>query len=237
MQLDIPWSASTVLVSIIDTSMQMLNLPATFGPPIPTFETFAFGAWSFLIEHNDEKLLFDLGFPSEWDTDLPPRTIDQVRAMHAAGIVLQAPHYVSEILESAGIPLDAIDAVIWSHTHLDHMGRPSLFPPSTDLIVGEGTMENFGFGYPESPDSPYLSRELANRTVTEISFTNTTRIGGLAAYDYFGDGSFFIIEAPGHEIGHINALARVTSDPPSFIYMGGDSVSTLVTPSRRSHQV
>jgi glyoxylase-like metal-dependent hydrolase (beta-lactamase superfamily II) len=76
--------------------------------------------------------------------------------------------------------------------------------------------------------SPYLARDLVNRTVTEVPFPDDAlRIGGLAAYDYFGDGSFYLLETPGHEIGQISALARVTSKPPSFIYLGGDSVSTF----------
>ncbi|KAM5348945.1 hypothetical protein ACJ41O_008768 [Fusarium nematophilum] len=234
--LDLPCSTSTVSVSIIDSSLFMGGFATNelYGPPISGFETVDLGAWSFLIDHPDGRLVFDLGVPVQWETDYPPRIADIARGFVAAGTVVEVRHYVSEILEAGGVPLDSIDAVIWSHTHLDHIGRPSLFPPSTDLIVGEGTLETFGRGYPDSPDSPFLARELANRTVTEISFANATRIGGLAAFDYFGDGSFYILDAPGHEIGHINALARVSSNPPSFIYMGGDSFhhSSQLRPSR-----
>jgi len=45
----------------------------------------------------------------------------------------------------------------------------------------------------------------------------------MKAIDYFGDGSFFFLDAPGHAIGHINALARTSTNPDTFIYMGGDS--------------
>ncbi|KAI9154652.1 Cytochrome P450 monooxygenase mpaDE [Paramyrothecium foliicola] len=223
--IDIPWSSSTVSVSIIDTSVMMGGFPTPlmFGPTIPGLEHLDVGSWSFLIEHPDGRLVFDLGLPSQWQTDLPPAMSDAIRFTFSE-VDWVAPQYVSDILEGGGISLDTIDAVIWSHTHMDHIGRPSLFPSSTDLIVGEGTLETFGLGYPDSPNSPYLARELHNRTVTEIPFpTNATRIGGLAAFDYFGDGSFYLLQAPGHETGHINALARVTKEPPSFIYMGGDS--------------
>ena len=40
--------------------------------------------------------------------------------------------------------------------------------------------------------------------------------------DFFGDGSFYIIDSPGHTIGHISALARTTTNPDTFIFMGGD---------------
>ena len=45
----------------------------------------------------------------------------------------------------------------------------------------------------------------------------------MRAIDFFGDGSFFFLDAPGHAVGHINALARTSTNPNTFIYMGGDS--------------
>ena len=49
-------------------------------------------------------------------------------------------------------------------------------------------------------------------------------IGNFPAYDFFGDGSFYILDAPGHDQGHICGLARTTtgSDGDTFILMGGD---------------
>lgn len=42
------------------------------------------------------------------------------------------------------------------------------------------------------------------------------------AIDYFGDGSMYIVDAPGHIGGHVNILAR-TSAEGSWILLGGDS--------------
>jgi glyoxylase-like metal-dependent hydrolase (beta-lactamase superfamily II) len=58
----------------------------------------------------------------------------------------------------------------------------------------------------------------------EISFegSNTLRIGKFPAFDYFGDGSFYLLDSPGHAIGHLCGLARTTTNPPTFILMGGD---------------
>ncbi|KAJ9137990.1 N-acyl homoserine lactonase [Coniochaeta hoffmannii] len=41
-----------------------------------------------------------------------------------------------------------------------------------------------------------------------------------AALDFFGDGSFWIVDSPGHLYGHVNALARV--GPGKYVYLGGD---------------
>lgn len=46
------------------------------------------------------------------------------------------------------------------------------------------------------------------------------KCGRFPAVDYFGDGSFYLLDSPGHAIGHMCALARTT--PDTFIFMGGD---------------
>ncbi|KAI9346235.1 hypothetical protein BDR26DRAFT_856103 [Obelidium mucronatum] len=43
------------------------------------------------------------------------------------------------------------------------------------------------------------------------------------AHDYYGDGSFWIIDAPGHCQGHIMALARTTTSPPTYILFASDA--------------
>ncbi|ORY33626.1 hypothetical protein BCR33DRAFT_856261 [Rhizoclosmatium globosum] len=43
------------------------------------------------------------------------------------------------------------------------------------------------------------------------------------AHDYYGDGSFWLIDAPGHCQGHIMALARTTINPPTYILFASDS--------------
>lgn len=110
---------------------------------------------------------------------------------------------------------------IHSHAHTDHVGRPSLFPQSTSLIVGPGIKSSFFPGYPAVQDSPVWAREFEGREVRELEFNTGLKIGGFDAVDYFGDGSFFLLLAPGHSIGHLNALARTTEN--TYIYCAGDS--------------
>lgn len=55
--------------------------------------------------------------------------------------------------------------------------------------------------------------------VREIQFNPEKKVGRFEAFDYFGDGSYYILNAPGHAIGHICALARVTSNPDSYIFV------------------
>jgi len=48
------------------------------------------------------------------------------------------------------------------------------------------------------------------------------KTGAFRAFDFFGDGSFYLLDTPGHAIGHLSSLARTTSNPDTFIFMGGD---------------
>lgn len=42
------------------------------------------------------------------------------------------------------------------------------------------------------------------------------------ALDFFGDGSFFLIHTPGHTLDHLGGLVRTTTNPDTFIFLGGD---------------
>lgn len=91
------------------------------------------------------------------------------------------------------------------------------------LVVGPGFKQNFIPAYPTYPDSPLLEYNFEGRVLREISFDTVDglQIGDFNAFDYFGDGSFFLLDSPGHAIGHISALVWMTSD--SFVFMGGDA--------------
>lgn len=121
--------------------------------------------------------------------------------------------------------------VTWSHYHWDHVGDMTQFPPSTSVTVGRGFKAdpNLLPGYPINLKSPVLASDFANRELCEISFEGALRIGGLPAHDYFGDGSFYLLDTPGHCVGHMCGLARTTpshsshaGDGSTFIFMGGD---------------
>ena len=130
--------------------------------------------------------------------------------------------HVSEILVEHNVPLESIDTVIWSHWHWDHTGDTSTFPPSTSLTVGPGFKNAMTPGYPTNPNALVLESAYKDRDLVEISFDQTPdlKLGRFRAFDYFGDGSFYLLDAPGHAVGHLCGLARTT--PDTFVFMGGD---------------
>jgi glyoxylase-like metal-dependent hydrolase (beta-lactamase superfamily II) len=92
-------------------------------------------------------------------------------------------------------------------------------------VVGPGFKAAHLPGYPTNPDSLLLESDLEGREVREIGFPSSDKgfkIGRFRAMDYFGDGSFYLLDTPGHTVGHICGLARTSAAPDSFVFMGGD---------------
>lgn len=179
-------------------------------------------SFSFFIEHpSGKRILFDLGVRRDWE-NLSPVLVQRIRE---AGWTADAAMDVPGILEENGISLQSISTVIWSHWHWDHIGDMSKFPNSTTLLTGPGFAEAFMPGYPKDQHSSILESDYAGRNHFEVRDFES-KIGGLPAYDLFGDGSLYLLSTPGHAIGHLSALARSTSNnnkqDDTFILMGGD---------------
>ncbi|TLD07941.1 hypothetical protein E2P81_ATG10565 [Venturia nashicola] len=231
--LNIPHSSSTVEISIIDTT-SYLTLPSSLfmQPELPNFNTLTAPCYSFLIKHHSpakpnkhDTLIFDLGVREDFENS--PTSIVEQFAPFKDGIRIEKD--VATILRENNQPLSEIGAIIWSHWHLDHTGDPATFPSATDLIVGPGFKSAFVPGFPTVADSPVDEKAWQNRSLIEVDFSSISsessdglRIGKFRALDFYGDGSFFLLDTPGHAIGHLCALARTTADPPTFMFLGGD---------------
>ncbi|KAI5919611.1 beta-lactamase-like protein [Camillea tinctor] len=225
---EIPPSTATVSVSIINTGW-VRGVPCStwFNPRFEGLNVFNFCSYAFLVTHDDpetgrrRRVLFDMGIRKDWQNVVP--TWQRIFRDHA--VELKVEKDVSEILNDGGIDLNDIEAMIWSHLHWDHIGNPAKFPASAKLIVGPGFKEAFMPGFPGNLRAEFKQEDVAGRTIVEIRRPQfDVSVGGFPGYDYFGDGSFYILDAPGHVTGHINALARTTSSPESFVFMAADSV-------------
>ncbi|KAL4864571.1 hypothetical protein BDV12DRAFT_200996 [Aspergillus spectabilis] len=226
-RISLPNGTISVEVGVIDSTTRM-TLPAShLLAPTPGLNEINLTApsHSFFIQHPSGRiLLFDLGLRKDW-WNLTPTT---AQFLDTAGWKVEVGKNVSEILQESGISLADIEAVIWSHHHFDHVGDMTTFPFSTKVIVGPGFKEHYLPSFPTDPKSTLLEEQWKGRELYELSFGDQLHIGEFNAVDYFGDGSFYILDSPGHTYGHIAALARVTADgndapANSFVFMGGDT--------------
>ncbi|KAI1676098.1 Metallo-beta-lactamase superprotein [Pyrenophora tritici-repentis] len=169
--------------------------------------------YCFLVSNpcTGQHLLFDLGVRPDWRNYAP-----KTAALIGATTVVTPGSDVAGVLDaddSVGIRSTDINAVIWSHNHFDHIGDITRFPQLPILL------------------SALVCVPQQGRVVREINFTDSgLKIGRFDAFDFFGDGSFYLLDAPGHAIGHICALARTdaTCSPDGeiescFVFMGADA--------------
>ncbi|KAL4937753.1 hypothetical protein BDV06DRAFT_226655 [Aspergillus oleicola] len=222
--LGIPNSPHTVKVQAINTTMQLYVRAENFlNPVIPGHEAWNCPAMAFLITHprTGKKVLFDAGARKDYWNYSPFTAEKFAKGVNVKG--LRIDRGVDEVLVKAGVELDSLDAVIWSHWHFDHIGDMSQFPSTVNLIVGPGFQENLLPGYPSNPNSPLLETDYSGREMQEISFSSGFKIGQFQAHDFFSDGSFYLLDVPGHAIGHMCGLARTTTNPSTFALMGADS--------------
>lgn len=218
------------------TASLFLDPPLFWEPEIKGLDGIDAPSFGFLISHEKhgqtQHVLFDLAVRKDWE-NYSPAIVKMITQLTR----VRVDNDIAEILDSntntdeCPVRSDDIDAIIWSHHHFDHVGDPSTFPSSTDLVVGPGVTSACWPGYPTNPDAKLLDSDIRGRTVREVDLTpgspGSCQIGRFNALDYFGDGSFYLLDAPGHCLGHMCALARVTAgdgdSSDSFVLMGGDA--------------
>ncbi|KAF7289879.1 Metallo-beta-lactamase superfamily protein [Mycena indigotica] len=215
--LGVPPSLATVTVKIFDIIQagdhDNVKAPATgaFEPVLSGHEYLKCPIFTFYIEHapTQQHVLFDLGMRKDLENCAP-----QVSTLLQKAFPVKTD--IVDLIEADGIGRESINAVIWSHSHVDHTGDISRFPSSTSLVISEElALET----YETDPSSTLLPSDVEGRTIKRVSFD--LKIGDFNAHDYFGDGSLYLLAVPGHQVGHLCGLARTT--PTSFVLMGADS--------------
>ncbi|KAJ9602700.1 hypothetical protein H2200_012894 [Cladophialophora chaetospira] len=222
-RVQIPKGSVTITTKILDlTTISGSSANNLYYPPIPGVERVRpVPSLSFLLEHpSGKKLLFELGVPKDIAV-LGSEVADRLKKV---GHRIEVEKDVVEVLEENGIKRGEIDAVIWSQTHWDHKGDIAQFPPTTTLVLGPKAKVTFLHSGGNSELGGINERDIKGREIHEVDFEGpgSLQIGRFRASDYFRDGSLYLLDTPGHSVGHLCALVRPTADPPTFVFFGGD---------------
>ena len=175
---------------------------------------------------------------------------------------------IDTILGEQGIGTSAIDGIVWSHAHWDHISNAALFPIDVPLVVGPSFKEEYFPGWPddeegdvnagawqggrevieldfqrgstaESPDQPFT--HTTERSIGQLlAHASPCLLGEMSAIDVFADGSFYLLDAPGHSPAHICALARTgpsSKTESEFLLLAGDAFDHggAIRPSKYCH--
>jgi glyoxylase-like metal-dependent hydrolase (beta-lactamase superfamily II) len=220
MTLPLPTQAQAYCdVSALESGLLELPLVMFITSPTGPNDTSLAPSLSFLLQHstNKKKFLFDLGIRRDWE-NLPPKTVEWVTNYSK----LYVPQDVVESLAKGGISPSDISTVCLSHCHFDHIGDTTPFTTST-FVVGAEATSLFNPGYPANPKSTFASDLLPQSRTEFLSPDSWQPVGPFPrALDFYGDGSLYIVDAPGHLSGHINVLARTSADG-AWIYLAADS--------------
>ncbi|KAL8732328.1 MAG: hypothetical protein Q9181_003999 [Wetmoreana brouardii] len=171
----------TVEVNIINSTSRIWGIPTKMfmEPKMKGYNTVDCPAFSFLIEHpkSGERVLFDLGVRKDWE-NLSARISKELKDRGWSATVEKG---VAAILKDNGVDPNSINAIIWRYYFSSVCRFKDALTP----------------GYPANQDSPIRESDYADRKLREISFDSDLQIGGYKALDYFGDGSFYLLDSPG----------------------------------------
>ncbi|KAI4953542.1 hypothetical protein J4E91_002389 [Alternaria rosae] len=132
-------------------------------------------------------------------------------------------------LAQRGVAAEDVDTVLFSHAHWDH-SRPicDLFP-NAKAYFGPGTRAACQPGHMKDPslqwDGRFFDPENSTEKWDELSGVWKPFGPFERALDYFGDGSFWILDAPGHMPGNLAAAARLQDG--EWVILGSDSKETI----------
>lgn len=157
-----------------------------------------FPAGVFLYCHPDgRKVLFDTGYgPATWRAGvagflytllLPPR--------------IRAGQSIAAQLLADGIPVESINFVVLSHLHPDHVGGVRYFPQAT-FVLSEAMQETLAKA---ALKEGFLPRLLPRWFPAAAKLVVDP---GQGQVDLLGDGSYRLVDLPGHAKGHMGALVE-----------------------------
>jgi N-acyl homoserine lactone hydrolase len=167
---------------------------------------------AFLLEHPSAgKLLIDTGFHPSVAVD-PKQNLGRLNA-RAFRPTMQPSDAVPAQLRARGIEPREIATVLMTHLHADHASGISEFPGATFLVSQEEWDEATTVARPATHG--YVRRQFDHAfDYRTIDFGADPGIDSFATFgravDVFGDGSVRLVFTPGHTLGHMSVVLRLS---------------------------
>ncbi|KAF5614622.1 metallo-hydrolase oxidoreductase [Fusarium tjaetaba] len=196
-------------------------------------EPFRMYDWCFLIHHqpSNRYVLWDLGCSDDYSVYTP--WVNKFMLPYAN--VVGPLKSLKEQLEYLGLRVEQIDSVLFSHAHWDHCRPISQEFPDAQAFFGPGTKDFCSPGHLESGEPSYEvewdgrwfgSRQHVTENWTEFEGTWVPWGTFERALDYFGDGSLWVIDAPGHMPGNLAAAVKLQSTD-EWVLLGSDCCHSM----------
>lgn len=221
-------AANTVKVSALHGGTFTLPLNVFISDALETDRSLV-PSLSFLLVHDDGRgertnILFDLGLRRNVDDYIVP-VRDHIKFRQP---MITLPD-VRQTLVDGGLDPSDIKHVIISHVHWDHTGTPADYPQA-QFWVGSGALNVLENGLGSHMSHSHFESELFSGLHVEEfpkppvdgeKGDGWEKLGNFWVYDFKGDGSIWVVDAPGHLPGHVNLLARL--EQKRWIYLVGDA--------------
>jgi N-acyl homoserine lactone hydrolase len=185
---------------------------------------------AFLVEHSRGLLLFDAGqtaraTKSSWFPRWHP-------FFRLSRFELTPAEEILPRLRSIGVEPDAVDTVVLSHLHTDHVGGIDAFTGARILVSRLEWQRATGIG---GRLRGYLPQRWPDGlSPTLVDFRGNAVGPFRASYDVAGDGRLLLVPAPGHTAGHTALLVR---DEKHSWLLAGDLAHTAAELERSAPEI
>jgi glyoxylase-like metal-dependent hydrolase (beta-lactamase superfamily II) len=185
---------------------------------------------AFLLEHPSAgPVLVDTGFHrvvAEGSSRARSHNLGSVARLMTRNMRMEPGQAVAAQLRERGFDPRELAAIVMTHLHFDHASALPEFPGATVLVSrpewdAAHARNPFMHGYVPT----HLDPQLSYRTL-EFAGDEPPTDGLGSTLDLFGDGSITLVFTPGHTLGHMSLIGRLSEREA---LLTGDAAYTMAT--------